>query len=239
MVHSFLKNLKPNDLVDCVYHIVFKYSHPDTIRTAKNGNKYILLAIEDGSLSSNEKRASLFFYFDDESKASFLKKDSQNRTSYIKVRGECFRADQNNIALSTHDCVPADDASGIIFDTSNLYAFNELYKTQLLSLEGKTNVPLRHTSSAKFQEDFDLIEVGAELSYKRATNSPHDKYQINVFIKDIDDTFNVPAYLSPTMGRMADEGYTFSIVVTRVPPRDEEKDLNAGIRVTIKAKQNG
>ena len=73
-----------------------------------------------------------------------------------------------------------------------------------------------------------------ELKYKRVYDSPHDKYQVNVFIDDIDDVFNIPAYLTPTMGQMIDEGYTFEITVVAVPQSDEEKGLNAGIRVDIK-----
>ena len=55
MVHSFLKKLKKDDFVDCVYHIVYKFSDTENVRVAKNGNPYYLLAIEDASLAQNEK----------------------------------------------------------------------------------------------------------------------------------------------------------------------------------------
>lgn len=60
-MHSFLKELKVNDLVDCVYHINFKYSDL-TPRTSKNGNNFIVLKVEDKSLTNYDKRASVFVF---------------------------------------------------------------------------------------------------------------------------------------------------------------------------------
>ena len=124
-----------------------------------------------------------------------------------------------------------------MFDTADIYSYNEYFKNEFLSFDGKKNVPLRNTSSSVFQEDYDLIEVGTSLRFERIYNSPHDKYQINVFIDDLEEVFNIPAYLTPTMGKMIDDGYSFEITVASVPARDEEKGFNAGIRVNIVGKK--
>lgn len=238
MQHSLLKDLKNGSRVDCVYHINFKFTDVNSVFTSKNGNKFIVLKVEDKSLLNYDKRASVFLFFNNESEIDFLKEDYVGRTSYVKVTGVCFSCYPDEIKISAESVIPATDANGIVFDTSNIYGYNDYFKNEFLSFSGKKNVALRNTSSKAFQEDYDLIEIGSKLKYKRIYNSPHDKYQINVFIDDIDDVFNIPAYLTPTMGKMIDDGYSFEIVVAAVPGRDDEKGFNAGIRVDIKgAKQ--
>lgn len=233
-MHSFLKELKVNDLVDCVYHINFKYSDL-TPRTSKNGNNFIVLKVEDKSLTNYDKRASVFVFFNSPTEIDFLTKEG--RTSYVKVQGRCFRADSDDISISAEKVIPATEENNIVFDTADIYPYNEYFKNEFLSFGGKKNVPLRNTSSSVFQEDYDLIEVGTSLRFERIYNSPHDKYQINVFIDDLEEVFNIPAYLTPTMGKMIDDGYSFEITVASVPARDEEKGFNAGIRVNIVGKK--
>lgn len=234
MEHLLLKELKYGDRVDCVYHINFKFTKVNNVYTSVKGNKFIVIKIEDKSLTILDKLASLFVFFNDEKEIDFLKEDYRGRTSYIKVSGVCISSYPNDIKISAEKVVPATEENGIVFDTSDLYGFNDYFKNQFLSSEGKKSIALRNTSSKAFQDDYDLIEIGSKLKYKRVYDSPHDKYQVNVFIDDIDDVFNIPAYLTPTMGQMIDEGYTFEITVVAVPQSDEEKGLNAGIRVDIK-----
>lgn len=231
-MHSFLKKLKVNDFVDDVYYVNYKYSYVSTPKTASNGNKYVLLRIKDASLENNES-ASVFFYYKNDSDIACLQENYEGRTAYLKINGRCFGS-YPDIKISSNSIVPANEKSGIVFDTSNLFAYSEYYKNKLLSVEGLTNVALRHTSSDVFQDLYDIISIGKKLSFKRIFDSPHDKYQINVFIEDIDEVFNVPAYLTPTMAILIDDGYKFDIVVTDIPPRDETANLNAGLRVTIK-----
>lgn len=231
-MHSFLKKLKVNDLVDCVYFVNYKYSYVSSPKTASNGNKYVLLRIKDASLENNES-AVVFYYYKNDSDIAFLQENYEGRTAYLKINGRCFGA-YPDIKISSNLIIPANEKSGIVFDTSNLFAYSDYHKNKLLSVEGLTGVALRHTSSDVFQDLYDIISIGNKLSFKRIFDSPHDKYQINVFIDDIDEIFNVPAYLTPTMAKLIDEGYKFEIIVTDIPPRDETANLNAGIRVTIK-----
>lgn len=231
-MHKFLKKLNVNDVVDCVYVVNYKYSNVSSPKIARNGNKFLTLRIKDASLANNES-ATVLYYYNSDSEIDFLQEGYNGRTSYLKISGRCFGA-YPNIQISSNSIIPANEKSGIIFDTSNLYAFSDYFKNELLSVEGKSNVALRHTSCDAFQNDYDLISVGTRLEYKRILNSEHDKYQINVFIENIDDVFNIPAYLTPTMAKLIDDGYKFTITVINVPPKDDESGLNAGIRVNIK-----
>ena len=234
-MHIFLKNLKKSDGFDSVYYINYKNSFISSPKTAINGNKYVILKIKDASLKENEY-ATVFYYYKNESDISFLQEGYGCRTSYLKIRGKCFE-EYPNIKISTNTIVSAKD---IIFDTSNLFPYSENLKKTLLSTEGMQNVRIRHTSANEFQDLYDIINVGDKLTYERIFNSPHDKYQINVFINDIDEVFNIPAYLTPTMACLIDDGYKFDIIVTNIPPRDDEKSINAGLKVSIKGvKFNG
>lgn len=226
-MHTFIKDLKNKEIVDGIYFVNYKNTNVNNIYKAKNGNKYIILKIKDASLSNNECCA-LFYYFNDESDIAFLKDDFKGRSPYIKIYGRCFSTFPDAIIFSNNVV----SAKGMVFDTSNLFSYSEYFEMQLLSYEGKLNVPLRNTSSEAFQSDYDLIDEGTELRFERIYNSPYDKYQINVFIDGIDERFNIPAYLSPTMGKLIDEGYKFKIIVQSIPAKTET--MNAGIRVKIK-----
>ena len=231
-MHSFLKKLKTNDFIDAVYYVNYKYSYVSSPKTASNGNKYVLLRIKDASLENNES-ATVFFYYKNDSDIAFLQENYEGRTVYLKINGRCFGT-YPDIKISSNLIVPANEKSGIVFDTSDLFSYSDYYRNKLLSVAGLTNVALRHTSSDVFQDLYDIISIGKKLKFKRIFNSPYDKYQINVFIDDIDEVFNIPAYLTPTMATLIDEGFKFDIIVTDVPPRDESANLNAGMRVTIK-----
>ena len=231
-MHSFLRKLKLNDVVDCVYYANYKYSDVYLPKIAGNGNKFVILRIKDASLENNEL-ATVFYFYKNHYDISFFQENYAGRTAYLKIVGRCFGS-YPDIKIYSNLIVPANKESGIIFDTSDIFAFSDYYKNKMLSFGGLTGVALRHTSSDVFQDLYDIISVGSKLNYKRVFNSPYDKYQINVFIKDIDETFNIPAYLTPTMAKLIDTGYMFEIVVTDIIPRDESINRNAGIRVTIK-----
>lgn len=239
MTHSFLKNLKPNETIDCVYRIIYNYSNFDDVRPSSNGKKFVIFRIEDKSLAGTNLRATVLYFFENEDAISYFKKSNSKRSQYIKISGRCYKRDDtyNTISISTSNIVPATEENGIVFDTSNLYAFDETLKTEFLSFEGKTNIRLAHTSAEAFQEDFDLVEIGSKLQYERVYDSPHDKYQINIYLDNIDEVFNIPARITPTMGTMIDNGYSFEIIVTDVFSRDEEKGMSAGIRVKIRGKK--
>ncbi len=230
-MHKYLKNLKKGEYVDSVYLV--KNQSKEIIK-ASNGNKYIVFKISDASLE-NLENASLLLFFDSLDDVKFLNSENNKYKFYLKINGKCV-SEYPNIKITSNRVVPANEKTGIVFDTSNLYPYNEYFKNELLSYLGKQNVPLRHTSSKAFQNDFDLIDIGTNLKYERVKNSIHDKYQINVFIDYIDDVFNIPAYLTPTMGKMIDDGYKFQITVSNILPSDEEKGIKAGIRVNIKAR---
>ncbi|MDD7607595.1 MAG: hypothetical protein SPJ52_02995 [Candidatus Enterosoma sp.] len=231
-MHKFLKNLTINEIVDSVYFIDYKHSLISKPRISSNGNKYVIFKCKDASLS-NFETASIYFYFNNISDIKPFEDGFEGRSCYAKITGRCF-SDYPNIKISSSLIIPANEKSRIVFDTSDLFSYSDYYRNKLLSVEGLTNVALRHTSSDAFQDLYDIISIGKKLKFKRVFNSPHDKYQINVFIDDIDEVFNVPAYLTPTMATLIDEGYKFDIIVTDVLPRDESANLNAGMRVTIK-----
>ena len=238
MGHSFLKELKVGDVVSCVYHANFKLSKINPPGDASNGKKFVILSIEDNSVGLNIKNASAFIFFDDDREIAFLKDDYPNRTSYFKIEGKCFKAYPDNIGITVYSIVPAGNDSDIVFDRSDLFPFNPNVKSELLSLQGKKNMRMAHTSVDSFQQDYDLIDIGTKLDYKRIYNSPHDRNQVDVIIPGINEKFSIPAYLSPTIGKMIDEGYKFDITVSAIPPRDEAKGFNAGIRVDIKGFKN-
>ena len=235
-MHLFLKELRKGQFVDCVYLLDQKstdihrqLSEPiKSKHIASNGDPYVILSIKDNSLE-NFETAKVFFYYSDESELTFLKE----WVAYIKVVGKVF-GEYPQIAISSAHVIPARADHSIKFDTSDLYGVNEYFRKQLSSVAGKENVALRNTSSKAFQDDYDLVELGAMLEYERIFDSPYDRNQINVYIDDIEDRFTIPAYLSPTMAQMIDEGYKFSITVTNVTNPDVEKGIRAGIRVTIK-----
>ncbi len=231
-MHTFLKSLKINDYIDCVYYVNYKYSNVSSKMIASNGNKYVILKIKDASLENNEF-ATVFYYYKNEAEIIFLQEGYKNRTAYLKIYGRCFET-YPFIKIVSNSIIRANRDSDIIFDTSNLFAYSDYYKNRLLSIDGLTGVALRNTSSAIFQENFFVIAIGDKLRYERIKDSPYDKYQINVFVEYIDEVFNIPAYLTPTMGKLIDEGYKFEITVTDIPPRDESLNFNAGIRVSIK-----
>lgn len=238
-LHSILKEVKKGEYIDCVYVLDAKstdvgrqLSNSSTLnrQVARNGNPYVILYIKDRSLINFEK-ANVFYYYKSIDDLVFLR-DGYG-TKYLKINGRVFE-EYPNICISTNNIIPADSKSGIVFDTSELYPYNDYFKSQFTSFAGKSNIPLRHTSVQEFQDTFDIIDIGSKLQYKRLYDSPYDKFQINVFINDIDEAFNIPAYLTPTMAKMMEEGYIFDITVSEVIPGDEEKGFNAGIRVTIK-----
>lgn len=240
-MHTFLRDLKKGQFVDCVYLIDYRSSDIErqlkdsTVyerQIASNGNRYIVLRIKDCSLVNFES-AQVYFYYNNESDFAFLRDGSSGKSAYIKIKGKAF-SEYPNVRLGANQIIPTNTDPSITFDTSDLYPYNDYFRDQFLSPSGKVNVPLRHTSSQAFQEDYDLIDIGAKLHYQRVFDSAYDRSQINVFIDDMDESFTIPAYLSPTMAKMIDDGYAFDITVTDVTPRDEEKGFNAGIRVCIR-----
>lgn len=230
-MHKFLKDLKINEYFECVYVIDYNKSEVDNVKVSSNGNKYITLRIKDSSMRNDECAKVLYFYKKEED-ILFLQDSYDGRTRYLKINGKCVKTEPI-ITLFSSDIVPTNKDKSIVFDTSNLYVYNSCYENMLLSQTGM-NVPLRHTSAKAFQDDFDIIDIGSELKYKRIINSPYDKYQINVFIDDIDEVFNIPAYLTPTMGKMIDNGYVFKIIVTKIHSKDTNQNKNAGIIVNIR-----
>lgn len=235
MQHSFLKTLEKAESVNCVYYLNFKLSDIDkqllSPRRSKNGNPYILLRIRDNSLAWNES-ASVFFYFSSESQLEFLK----NRSPYVLISGRVW-GEYPNIAINANNVTSAGMDSGIVFDTGDLYAFDPKLQAELLSPLGKTGVRIRHTIIDEFQDNSDLIQEGMRLKYKRIHGSPYDRYQINVFIDGLDEVFNIPAWVTPTMATLIDQGYVFDIVVTAVTGRDEENGINAGLAVSIRGRK--
>lgn len=229
-MHKFLKSLRTNEYFESVYLVDYKRSHVNDVKVSSKGNKYIFLKIKDSSMESEEYATVLYFYKKKDD-ILFLQETNDGRTRYLKINGKCIKTEP--IIIISNNIVPANKDSGIIFDTSNLYTYDNSYEIALLSQTGM-NVSLRHTSVKAFQDDFDIIDIGCELKYKRIINSPYDRYQINVIIEDIDEIFNIPAYLTPTMGKMIDEGYVFKIVVTKVHPKDINQNKNAGIVVNIR-----
>lgn len=234
MKHIFLKDLKNGDFVNSVYCVDFRYSNIDTPLIATNGSKYIKFSIKDNSIARNDKPAKVFFFFEKDEDIAFLKNEN-NRTRYYLISGKCFRADSNDIAISTTSITPANEESGIVFDRADLFPFDENVKNELLSIQGKTNIGLSHTSIESFQEDYDLVDRNTKLEYERVLGSPHDRYQVNIKIPGVEGEFNIPAYLSPTIGKLVDDGYKLDITVSEILAKNEEKGHNAGIRVTIKA----
>lgn len=248
MEHIFLHSLKKEDMVDCVYYLNIKWTkieeqleNPEikNKQISRSGSRYVKLLVSDRSLyvNNNMKYATVFFYYQNISDLDFLRDGCKNRTAYIKVNGRCFSTDP--IMLSSNHIIPATEENHIIFDTSNLFPYREDYRNQLLSVEGMQNISLRHTSSQIFQDDYDIISIGDELEYRRLDNSPFDKNQINVFIDGLEETFNIPAYLTPTMAQMIVDGYRFKIIVSNIIEPNEEKGYSAGIRVNIRGIKDG
>lgn len=69
-MHTFLKSLKINDYIDCVYYVNYKYSNVSSKMIASNGNKYVILKIKDTSLENNEF-ATVFYYYKNEAEIIF------------------------------------------------------------------------------------------------------------------------------------------------------------------------
>ena len=238
-MHSFLKQLKKGQVIDCVYLVDRKgtdiqrqLSEPvKSTHIASNGNPYVILSIKDRSLV-NFEAAKVFFYYSDESELTFLI-ERGSYIKYVKVVGKVF-SEYPNVKISSSNVLPTSACPSAQFDTSDLYGISEYLRNQLLSFEGKENVALRNTSSEAFQDNYDIIDLGSQLSYERVSDSPYDSSQINVYIDDIEDRFTIPAYLSPTMAQLIDEGYKFNITVTKVTEPDPERGIRAGIRVTIR-----
>lgn len=236
MRHTFLKSAKNGSAIDCVYYVIYKISNIDNQlsnpKLSKNGDKYILLRVKDNSMARNES-AAVFYFYKNERDVAFLRSDYEGRSPYIKVKGSVFGT-YPEVKISSSKIVSAGIGSGIVFDTGDIYAFDSKLKDELLSPLGKSGIHIRHTSINEFQDNSDLIEEGMELKYERLTESPYDRYQINIFIDGLDEVFNVPAWVTPTMATLIDQGYRFSIIVSEITERDEDNGVNSGLVVTIK-----
>lgn len=230
MQHSFLNELKEGQFVDCVYYVSKKSK-----RVNKNGTKYVMLSVKDNSLGKdslgNNIYATVYYYYNNEADLEFLLKEE---TKYLKIRGKCFKVSPE-ICLYSYSIMLADSKSGIVFNRANLFSYSKKYEEKLLSEDGMT-INLRHTSCDEFQTKFTSLDKSKILIPIRNRNSEHDSFQVDVRVDGINELLSIPAYLTPTMGKLMDEGYDFQIYVDDVTEKKDD-EANAGLKVTIIVKE--
>lgn len=235
--HAFLNKLSKGDIIDSIYLFDSKASQFDTRignpYHSKSGTPYVILKVYDNSLEY-PNRASIFVPFSDPNELSFLSSNSSFPARYLRIVGEVMGIFPS-IQIWGKSVSIANAASGIVFDTSDLYSPSSYFRNKLVSSLGLENVALRHTSIESCQENLDIIGPQTELRYERIINSPYDRNQINVYLPEVDEPLCIPAYLTPTISQLFDDGYTIQVSITDI--LEGENGKFGGIRVRIIAKK--